>query len=391
MLNISGHRRYESANPFDRDVLKQVQFHGFIMNVNSQKYVITCAHNVKNCVLSNYTILNVNKIFDIAVLSCPHDTEAFSCIDITGNNSVVQVPEIRENTIIHNSGMIVGTRTVQKKSYQRLEFIIDISVVPGISGSPVLSSNRVLGILTSANEKQAYCVPAYSLIQCLRSMLAGRDFYTEFHGLIDYTISDSKTIISQSSVNILQCGDIITHIDYKPVDEHGNIDMTPGMNMPFWFILYHKISGSITRIRIIRNSNVYTYVRFVRRIIPAPKIKLICIGSYIIRPFKNTLLNPTERTSGILQTFMNFYRGRAIVAAVIGGPHSCNAHKCQIITAFNDVDVKNINQLNHLYLNNTDDTIVLTLLDRTKITLNYQDSIRDGNDIYAAITSKPLS
>ncbi len=378
MLRLTG-KKYRRE--YTEDIYTRVEFHGFIVNVNQKKFIITCYHGVKNCILDSYNLLHKNSVFDIAILSCDSAMDSYTITDVRPKiGSVIRVQ--------YNSGTLIGIHINRTNKLPRLEYKCQIAVKPGISGSPVFNdSGQIIGMLVRANSNMAYCVPAYSILYYLRTLVMGRAYYTELYKNLVYAPAqhtDIGVLVTDSALDWIQVGDIITHINSLAIHKNGNIDMyiCDDIPVPFWFALYHQIPGNILSVKLVRNSAIHTYTKFVKHIIPPPKIRYLCIGPYVMQPLKKSILSKFDRASEMLLNFVTYYHKRIMITLVIGPNQQ---HKFQIVTSFNNVDVQNIDHLNYLYLNNHSRIITLKLLNG-HITLDYTDSLRDAHDIYSTLT-----
>ncbi len=397
ILKLTGKKYIPTYNPLETKY-KRVEFHGFIVNIDSKFYIITCAHNVKRYIpdkILNFRpiVLYKNHIFDIAILSCPYTDSAFCITNNISTQNNISIPQISNNTTVHNYGIVTGTNIYKTHKFLRLEYKILVSILPGISGSPILNkNNEILGMVSRASTKYAYGIPAYTIVHFLKTFSLNQTNKIEFHKSIIYEPHDLGVRITHydSKNGPIYPGDIITYINKYRILHDGTVCLSiyPNTYVPFWFIMYHQLSGAIIRLGIIRNNNLIRYNKFIRYTLISPKINFMCIGPYILQTLKRNILFTHEQMSVLLQKFINHYQNCVLITAIIGAAKY--NHEFQIVVAFNDVDIININHLNYLYLNNTSRIITLTLLDKTKIVLDYKDSIYDAHDIYSEITSNVM-
>ena len=227
------YKLYDPLRPHDGETEDEKYGSGFLVCINRINYIMTAHHVVSNGLYFTATSPNVpdGTVFQLT-LKCMNSTldvallhnEALSSLksfELGTSNACGNVP-------IHVYGFPDGFRFFQTKgavtgrnSYPHNRIQIDASVNHGNSGGPVVADNKVLGVITSAQEDMEntyFFSPIDEIMVALSRMFKQRTdeglhcnaLFVGVDSAAGFSVSGA--LVAHSFVSELQRGDVVTHV-----------------------------------------------------------------------------------------------------------------------------------------------------------------------------------
>jgi serine protease Do len=197
--------------------------------VNNKGIALTSYHVVENSsvilvkmnhILYNAEILGFDEVYDVALLK----------VDIT--NKDYYKTAIDQKSILGNTVTIDSTTRSQSGQVvqdREREFIVDVDIAQGFSGSPVLCEDFVCGVVVSLETETNHAIVAKSsgFMQNYDAMMSGSALRKKDIGLyvmgltkdaiitlgFDFSKKPHGVLVTYSQNNKLKSWDVITHID----------------------------------------------------------------------------------------------------------------------------------------------------------------------------------
>jgi S1-C subfamily serine protease len=197
--------------------------------VNNKGIALTSYHVVENSsvilakidhVVYNAEILGFDEVYDIALLKIDIANKNYYHTDV--DRKVILGDVVKIDSII---GLQNG-KIVQDGEY---EYMVDIDIAQGFSGSPVLCKSVVCGVVVSLNTETNYAIVAKSsgFMQNYDAMINGATLRKKNIGLyvmdltkdaiitlgFDFSKKPHGVLVTYSQNNKLKPWDVITHVD----------------------------------------------------------------------------------------------------------------------------------------------------------------------------------
>ncbi len=406
--------------------------------------VLTTAHIVANQTfiqvkrhgrskMYNASVLNVSHEADLALLKID-DEEFFKGVIPL---KLGDLPEANEKVRIY--GFPAGRKLLITDGilsfFDRLEYkhsssfflagMINASIKPGNSGGPVISDNRVTGIImqASSTKKIAHMIPAPVIKRFLKDIADEHYDGIPDAGLITQNMINpnlkkkyclqndhagvliNKVLPGSEAKNQLQKNDIVIAINGYNIRDDGNVEFRPGEWTGYNYFIEMQQFGEKIDLDILRSGKIRNFTLSLHktrkdfRLVPneqydkRPKYFIFggIVFSTLTKDFLNTCKDvpkelteelskrPTEEKKEVVIAL------RVLPADINEGYHDLNRW---IVSEINGNKFKDINELHNLVKNSSDPYIIFKNNDGNRVVIDRKKAEKSHKSILTAYNIK---
>jgi len=314
-------KQYNYQDPWYSPNIQCQEGSGFyVQDKNNENFVMTNAHVIADASLIEVQFSDTNEVYlayvktvghdcDLAVLQVP-DSRFFDgrvplviSDELVMRNAEVEIFTFAPGVECSSKKGVVSDHDMQLYVHSNDVLLLtqlDVALVRGNSGSPVIYEDKVVGVIHQANDKSnvGYMIPGpvinHFMEDCVKSKMQSYQGFPEMNltiqviknsamrnylNLNNYNSGVLVTYVPENHFcyNALRSGDVLIQVDGYDVDCHGFIYYKPlALHLPFIHLVSMKYFGEYVRFSVLRNgemTHLNVYVDPLRRGTTLVKLK----------------------------------------------------------------------------------------------------------------------